>query len=106
MNNGDTDMDSTITTFNTAVTETASKILGQHRQRKQIPWVIAGILDLCDKKREKRKKRFELKDLRNTSNNSTVTITTTNNMSNNTVTITMWASLKHFSLVEHVGQHK
>ena len=59
MNNGDTDMDSTITTFNTAVTETASKILGKHRQRKQMPWVIAGILDLCDKKREKRKKRFE-----------------------------------------------
>ena len=58
MNNGDTDMDSTITTFKTAVTETATEILSKHRQKKK-PWVIAGILDLCDKKREKRKKRFE-----------------------------------------------
>ena len=30
----DTDIDSTITTFNTAVSETASEILGKHRQKK------------------------------------------------------------------------
>ena len=35
MNNEDTDMDSVITTFNTAVTETASEILGKHRQKKR-----------------------------------------------------------------------
>ena len=46
------------TTFNTAVTETASEILGKHRQQKK-PWVTAEILDLCDKRRELRKKRFE-----------------------------------------------
>ena len=46
-----------ITAFNTAVTETASEILGKHRQKKK-PWVTAEILDLCDKKRELRK-RFE-----------------------------------------------
>ena len=46
-----------ITAFNTAVTETASEILGKHRQKKK-PWVTAEILDLCDKKREMRK-RFE-----------------------------------------------
>ena len=34
MSNEDTDIDSMITTFNTAVTETASKILGKHRQKK------------------------------------------------------------------------
>ena len=34
MSNEDTDMDSMITTFNTAVTETASEILGKHRQKK------------------------------------------------------------------------
>ena len=34
MSNNDTDIDSTITTFNTAVTETASEILGKHRQKK------------------------------------------------------------------------
>ena len=31
MNNEDTDMDSVITTFNTAVTETAIEFLGKHR---------------------------------------------------------------------------
>ena len=35
MNNDDTDIDSMITTFNTAVTETASEILGKHRQKKK-----------------------------------------------------------------------
>ena len=35
MNNKDTDMDSMITTFNTAVTETASEILGKHREKKK-----------------------------------------------------------------------
>ena len=47
-----------ITTFNTAVTETTSEILGKHRQKKK-PWITAKILDLCDKRRELRKKRFE-----------------------------------------------
>ena len=51
-------MDSMITTFNTAVTETASEILCKHRQ-KQKPWITAENLDLCDKRRELRKKRFE-----------------------------------------------
>ena len=53
-----TDKDSMITTFNTAVTERASAILGNHRQNKK-PWITAEILDLCDKRRELRKKRFE-----------------------------------------------
>ena len=35
MNNEDTDLDSMITTFNTVVTETASEILGKHRQKKE-----------------------------------------------------------------------
>ena len=59
MNNEDTDLDSMITTFNTAVTETASEILGKHRQKKK-PWITAEILDLCNKRREVKKKRFEL----------------------------------------------
>ena len=58
MDNADTDMDSMITTFNTAVNETDSEILGKHRQKKK-PWVTAEILDLCDKRRELRRKRFE-----------------------------------------------
>ena len=59
MSNEDTDIDSVITTFNTAVTETASEILGKHRQKKKKPLVTAEILDLCDRRRELRKKRFE-----------------------------------------------
>ena len=35
MSNEDTDIDSMITTFNTAVTETAIEILGKHRQKKK-----------------------------------------------------------------------
>ena len=35
MNNEDTDIDSTITILNTAVTKTASEILGKHRQTKK-----------------------------------------------------------------------
>ena len=54
-----TAVDSMITTFNTAVTKTASKIFGKHRQKKKKTWVTAEILDLCDKWRELRKKRFE-----------------------------------------------
>ena len=58
MSNEDTDIDSMISTFNTAVAETASEILGKHRPKKK-PWITADILDLCDKRREQRKKRFE-----------------------------------------------
>ena len=58
MDNEDTHLDSMITTFYTAVTETASEILGKHRQTKK-PWITAEILDLCSKRREQRKKGFE-----------------------------------------------
>ena len=58
MNNEDADIDSVITTFNKAVTETASEILGTHCQMEK-PWATAEILDLCNKRRELRKKRFE-----------------------------------------------
>ena len=65
MSNEDTDIDSLITTFNTAVTETASEILGKHC-RKKTTWITAEIFDLCDKRRELRKKDSSLKELRNT----------------------------------------
>ena len=58
ISNDDTDIASMITAFNTAVTETASEILGKHRQKKK-PWITAEILYLCDKRRELTKKRFE-----------------------------------------------
>ena len=54
INNEDTDVDSMITIFNTAVTETTSEILGKHRQMKK-SLVTAEILDLCHKRKELRK---------------------------------------------------
>ena len=53
MSNEDADMDLMITTFNTAVTETASEILGKHHQKKKA-WVTIEILDLSNKRRELR----------------------------------------------------
>ena len=58
MNNENSHMESMIITLNTAMTETASEILGKHRQKKN-PWITAEILDLCDKRRELRMKRFQ-----------------------------------------------
>ena len=65
MSNEDTNIELMITTFNTAVTETASEILGKHHQKKKT-WITAENLDLCDKRSELRKKGLSLKDLRNT----------------------------------------
>ena len=53
-----TDLDSMITTFNTAVIETARGILCKHRQKKKL-WVTAEILDLCNRRRKLRKKQFK-----------------------------------------------
>ena len=41
MSNEDTDIDSMITTFNTAVTETDSEFLGKHSQKKKT-WMTAN----------------------------------------------------------------
>ena len=51
------DIDTTITTYNTAVTDAASEILGKERCRKK-PWVTKDVLDLCDERRDL-KKRYE-----------------------------------------------
>ena len=61
MSNEDTNIDSMITTFKTAVTKTAIEILGKHRQKIKKTWITAEILDLCNKRRELRKKRFQPK---------------------------------------------
>ena len=51
-----TDIDSMITTFNTAVTETAGEILGKHRQRGKKPeslrkfWICATEGENCERK--------------------------------------------------------
>ena len=58
----DTGINSMITTFNTAVTKTASEIFGKHRQKKgkeKKNRVTAECLDLCEKRRELRNEIFE-----------------------------------------------
>ena len=54
----DVDIDTMITTYNTAVTDAASKILGKERRRKK-PWVTKYVLDLCDERKDLKKKRYE-----------------------------------------------
>ena len=51
-------MDTMITTYNTAVTDAASEILGKERRRKK-PWVTKDVLALCDERRDLEKKRYE-----------------------------------------------
>ena len=54
----DMDIDTMITTYNTAVTDAASEILGTECSRKK-PWVTKNVLDLCDERRDLKKKRYE-----------------------------------------------
>ena len=54
----DEDMDTRITTYNTAVTDAASETLGKERRRKK-PLVTKDVLDLCDERRDLKKKRYE-----------------------------------------------
>ena len=51
-------MDTMITTYNTAVTDATSEILGKERHRKK-PWFTKDVLDLCDERRDLKKKRYE-----------------------------------------------
>ena len=52
------DIDTMITTYNTAVTDAASEILGKERRRKK-PWVTKDVLDLCDERRDLKKKQYD-----------------------------------------------
>ena len=46
-------------TFNTAVTNTASEIIGKHRPVNNL-WLTADLVDLCDKRRELKKKKNDV----------------------------------------------
>ena len=48
-----------VTTHNTAVTDTASEILGKECRRKKL-WVIRDDLDLCDERKDLKKRRYEM----------------------------------------------
>ena len=57
------DMETLIDTFYTAVTNTASEILGKHCPVKK-PWATAHLFDLCDKRRELKKKKKDAEGVR------------------------------------------
>ena len=54
----DADLDSMVTHFNKAVTDTAAELLGKPR-RKRTPWATFEILDLCNQRRDLKKKKGE-----------------------------------------------
>ena len=58
LSNEDMDIDTMITTYNTAVTDAASEIFGKECHRKK-PWVTKDVLNLCDERRDLKKKRYE-----------------------------------------------
>ena len=60
LENQDTEIDALINSCNTAVTETANNILGEHRPAKK-PRITDNILKLCDKRRELKQRRIRLK---------------------------------------------
>ena len=51
----DADLDSMVTHFNKALTDTAAELLGKQR-RKWKSWVTSEILDLCDQRQDLKKK--------------------------------------------------
>ena len=52
------DINTMITTYNTAVTDAAGEITGKERCRKK-PWAIGDVLDPCDDRRDLKKKLYE-----------------------------------------------
>ena len=55
------DIDTMITTYNTALTDAVKEILGKERFRQK-PSSIKDVLDLCDERRDMKKRRYEAKD--------------------------------------------
>ena len=59
----DMNIDTMITTYNTAVTDAAREILGKERRKKK-PRITKDVLDLCDKRKDLKKKRYGAKEYR------------------------------------------
>ena len=53
---GDADLDSMVTHFNKAVTDTEAELLGKQRPKRKL-CVTPEILDLCDQRRDLKKKK-------------------------------------------------
>ena len=57
------DLDSMITTYSTAVTDTASEILWKECHRKK-PWVARVVLHLCVERRDLKKRWYEVEGVK------------------------------------------
>ena len=60
MRDEDTDINTIIISYKTAVTDTAREILGTEHRRKK-PWVTRDVFDLYDERRDLKKKQYEAK---------------------------------------------
>ena len=58
LKDGDMDLATMITAYNTAVTDAASEILGKEHRRKK-PWITNDFLDLCYERRDLKRRRYE-----------------------------------------------
>ena len=54
----DMDINTMITTYNTALTDAASEIFGKERRRKK-PWITRDVLDLYDERRNLKKQQYK-----------------------------------------------
>ena len=52
----DIDLETFTDSFNKAITDTASEVLGKHRKKKK-PWMTNDLLLLCDKRHELKNKK-------------------------------------------------
>ena len=52
------DIDTMMTTYNTAMTDTDSEILAQEHRRKK-PWFTKDVVDLCNERRDLKKGLYE-----------------------------------------------
>ena len=59
LRNEDMDINTMVTTYNTAVNDAAGEILGKERRRRK-PWVTKDVLSLYDERRILTKKRYEV----------------------------------------------
>ena len=107
MSNEDTDIDSMITTFNTAVTETASEILSKNHQKKN-PGSLQKFLICVTKGENWESKNSNPKDLRNTRIEEIWGRTTVRGHTNSFKTLPVWnkGKLLLSKIVQENDSHK
>ena len=60
------DINTMVTTYNTAVTDAGSETLNGKGHTRKKPWVTRDVLDLCDERSDLKKRRYEAEVAKNT----------------------------------------